>query len=82
MEKQSSVIFELDNWKDEAWLQKRENFDVHTVVKGLIFASLKCKSGNTVKSTKSNLKEEELEGSCLQMFFEIGVFKNFKLQIS
>ena len=62
--------------------QKRENSDIHTAPKGLILASLKFKSGNTVKSTKSNLKEEELEESCLQMFFEIGVFKNFKLQIS
>ena len=38
-----------------------EKFDVHTVVKVLIFTSLKFKSGNTVKSTKSNLKEKELE---------------------
>ena len=30
-------------------------------MKDLIFASLKFKSGNTLKSTKSNLKEEELE---------------------
>ena len=35
-----------------------ENFDIHTVVKGLDLASLKFKSENTVKSTKSNLKEE------------------------
>ena len=41
--------------------QKREKFDTHIVVKGLIFASVKFKSGNTVKSTKPNLKEEELE---------------------
>ena len=41
------------------WLQKRENFDdIHSVAKDLIFASLKFISGNTVKSTKSNLKEE------------------------
>ena len=67
MEKQSSVIFELDSRKDEAWLQKHEDFDVHTVVKGLIFASLKFKSGNTFKSSKSNLKEEELETVILQI---------------
>ena len=35
-------------------------FDTHTVVRGLlILASLKFEFGNTVKSTKSNLKEEE-----------------------
>ena len=46
------------------WLQKRENFDTHTVVRGLfILANLKFESGNTVKLTKSNLKEEELEQS-------------------
>ena len=62
MKKQSSVIFELDNRgkKKHDW-QKREKSDINTVVKGLIFASLKFKSRNTVKSTKSNLKEEELE---------------------
>ena len=61
--KQSPVMFELDKHrKEEAWLQKRENFDTHTVVRGLlILASLKFESGNTVKSTKSNLKEEELK---------------------
>ena len=46
------------------WLQKRENFDTHTVVRGLfILANLKFESGNTLKLTKSNLKEEELEQS-------------------
>ena len=56
-------MFELDKHrKEEAWLQKRENFDTHTVVRGLlILASLKFESGNTVKSTKSILKEEELK---------------------
>ena len=49
------------------WLQKHDHFDVHTVVKGLIFANLKFKSGNTVKSSKSNLKEEELETVILQI---------------
>ena len=34
-----------------------KNFDIYAVVKGLIFATLKFQSGNTVKSTKSNLKE-------------------------
>ena len=34
--------------KEEAWRQKRENFDVCTVVKVLFFASLKFKSENTV----------------------------------
>ena len=48
--------------KKKAWLQKRENFDdIHTAVKDLFYASLKFKSGNIVKSTKSNFKEEELE---------------------
>ena len=42
-------------------LQKCENFHIHSVVKGLTLASLKFKSGNIVKSTKSNLKEEELK---------------------
>ena len=52
---------------------------MHTSLKGLILASLKFKSRNTLKSTKSNLKEEkeELESSRLQMFFKIGVLKNF-----
>ena len=41
---------------------KKKCENIHTVVvKDLIFASLKVKSGNAVKSTKSNLKEEELE---------------------
>ena len=44
-----------------AGLQKCENFVIHTVVKGLILASFKFKSTNIVKSTKSNLKKEELE---------------------
>ena len=44
-----------------AGLQKCENFVIHTVAKGLILASLKFKSTNIVKSTKSNLKKEELE---------------------
>ena len=57
IKKQSYVISEL-----AAWLQKRENFDdTNTDVKDLTLASLKFKSENTVKSTKSNLKEEELE---------------------
>ena len=35
---------------------------MHPVVRGLlILASLKFESGNTVQSTKSNLKEEELK---------------------
>ena len=34
---------------------------MHSVVKGLTLASLKFKSGNIVKSAKSNLKEEELK---------------------
>ena len=61
--KQSPVMFELDKHrKEEAWLQKRENFDTHTVVRGLlILASLKFESRNTIKSTKSNLKKEELK---------------------
>ena len=43
-------------------LQKRGNFDTHIVVGGLlILAILKFESGNTVKSTTSNLKEEELK---------------------
>ena len=42
-------------------LQKCENFVIHTVVKDLILASFKFKSANIVKSTKSNLKEEELK---------------------
>ena len=47
---------------EQVWLQKRENFDTHTVVRGLlILASLKFESRNTVKSTKSNLKEEKLK---------------------
>ena len=50
------------NTQEKAWLQKRENFDdIHTAVKDLFYASLKFKSGNIVKSTKSNFKEEELE---------------------
>ena len=41
---------------------KREKFDKHIVVRGLlILASLKFEFGNTIKSTKSNLKEEELK---------------------
>ena len=40
--------------EEEAWQQKRKIFDIHTVAKGL-------KSGNTVKRTKSNLKEEDLK---------------------
>ena len=46
--------------KEEAWLQKLGNLDINTIVKCLILASLKFKYRNTVKSTKSNLKEEEL----------------------
>ena len=42
-------------------MQKHENFDMHTVVKGLIFSQSQFKSGNTVKSTKSNLKEKVLK---------------------
>ena len=45
-----------------------------------IFASPKFKSGNTVNSTKSNFKEEELEADlcrCLQTFFKNGALKNF-----
>ena len=63
MKKQSSIIFELDNIvkMKRAGLQKCENFVIHTVAKGLISASLKFKSTNIVKSTKSNLKKEELE---------------------
>ena len=34
---------------------------MHTIVKDLNFVSLKFKSRNAVKSTKSDLKEEELE---------------------
>ena len=34
---------------------------MHTVVKDLKFVSHKFKSRNTVKSTKSKLKEEEIE---------------------
>ena len=49
-----------------AGLQKCENFVIHTVVKGLILASLKFKSTNIVKSTKSNLKKEELEAVVLR----------------
>ena len=47
--------------KEEAGLQKHENFVIHAVVKGLILVSLKFKSGNVVKFTKSNLKEEKLK---------------------
>ena len=63
MKKQSSIIFELDNIvkMKRAGLQKCENSVIHTVAKGLILASLKFKSTNIVKSTKSNLKKEELE---------------------
>ena len=46
-------------------------------IKVLIFASLKFKSRNTVKSTKSNLKEEELAAVVRRLFFKIGVIKNF-----
>ena len=41
---------------------------MHTVVKGLIFASLKFLSGNTVKFTKSNAKEEELIEAVVRTF--------------
>ena len=45
-------------------LQKRGNFDTHIVVGSLlILAILKFESGNTVKSTISNLKEEELKAA-------------------
>ena len=37
---------------------------MHTVVKGFILASFEFKSGNTVKSTKSNLKEKEKAVVC------------------
>ena len=60
--------------------QKREKFNIHTAVNMFIFASPKFKSGNTVNSTKSNFKEEELEADlcrCLQTLFKNGALKNF-----
>ena len=60
--KQSYVIFELDNVG-----KKRRDYRNVTILicillkEVVILASLKFKSGNTVKSTKSNLKETELK---------------------
>ena len=60
--KKSYVIFELDNVG-----KKRRDYRNVTILicillkEVVILASLKFKSGNTVKSTKSNLKETELK---------------------
>ena len=60
MKKQSSIIFELDNIGKKCECRNVKIL-IHTVVKGLIFASIKFKSVNTVKSTKFNLKEYVLQ---------------------
>ena len=57
-------------------LQKRGNFDTHIVVGGLlILAILKFESGNTVKSTISNLKEEELKAVVRRWSLELMFLK-------
>ena len=66
MKKQSSIIFELDNIGKKCECRNVKIL-IHTVVKGLIFASLKFKSVHTVKSTKFNLKEYNMYFKILQI---------------
>ena len=73
--------FELGNIGKKKCVRRNvKKFNIHTAVNIFIFASPKFKFGNTVNSTKSNFKEEELEADlcrCLQTFFKNGALKNF-----
>ena len=68
--KQSSVVFELDNIGKKNRDSRNVKILIYILLLVLILASLKFKSGNKGKSTKSSLKEKNLKNG-LQRKYKI-----------